>query len=241
MIGRRQQPPYAHRVRVTRERTPEPRRRLIRWRSQAKRQRHPLQRVLGDLDQRALRVLRTRGHGPVPDAVMSTLGLVGGWAGVWAAIGLGGAASDPARRARWLAGAAVGPVAVGVNFGVKLAVGRERPLIEGHPPLARAPTKLSFPSAHATSSLAGATALGRVAPRGRPALYSLAAGICLSRPYLGMHYPSDVLAGAALGALLGRLVPGLDGAPKRRAVDEVPATTARDAAASVDGARATIA
>jgi membrane-associated phospholipid phosphatase len=172
---------------------------------------------------------------------MSTFGLLGEWAGVWAAIGLAGAVTDPARRARWLAGAAVGPVAVGVNFGVKLAVGRERPLIEGHPPLARAPTKLSFPSAHATSSLAGATAIGRVAPTGRPALYALAAGICLSRPYLGMHYPSDVLAGAALGAVLGRLVPGLDGEPKRRAADEAPAAAAPDAAGSVDGTRATIA
>jgi membrane-associated phospholipid phosphatase len=172
---------------------------------------------------------------------MGTLGLAGEWAGVWAVIGLGGAAADPARRARWLAGAAVGPVAVGVNFGVKLAVGRERPLIEGHPPLARAPTKLSFPSAHATSSLAGATALGRVAPTRRPALYALAAGICLSRPYLGMHYPSDVLAGAALGAVLGRLVPGLDGEPKRRAADEAPAAAVPDAAGSVDGTRAAIA
>jgi membrane-associated phospholipid phosphatase len=225
-------------VRITRERTPEPRRRLIRWRSQAKRQRHPLLRVLGDLDQQALRVLRTRGHGTVPDVVMGTLGVVGGSAAVWSAIGLGAAATDASRRPRWLAAAAVGPAAVGVNLGVKLAVGRERPLIEGHPPLARAPTKLSFPSAHATSSLAGATALGRVAPRGRPALYALAAGICLSRPYLGMHYPSDVLAGAVLGVVLGRLVPGLDGESKRRVVDEIPAAAAPDAAESVDGARA---
>jgi membrane-associated phospholipid phosphatase len=91
-------------------------------------------------------------------------------------------------------------------------VGRERPLIEEHPPLARAPTKLSFPSAHATSSVAGAIALGRVEPRVRPALFALAAAICVGRPYLGMHYPSDVLAGAALGAVLGSLVPGV-GAP----------------------------
>jgi membrane-associated phospholipid phosphatase len=227
------------RVRIKRERTPEPRRRLIRLRSQAKRQRHPLLRALGDLDQQALRVLRTRGHGPVPDAVMSTLGLVGEWAAVWAAIGIGGAATDSRRRGRWLVAAAVAPAAVGVNFGVKLAVGRERPLIEGHPPLARAPTKLSFPSAHATSSLAGATALGRVAPAGRPALYALAGGICLSRPYLGMHYPSDVLAGAALGAVLGRLVPGLEEKPRRPAVDEPSADS--PVAGSVDGARATIA
>ena len=59
---------------------------------------------------------------------------------------------------------------------VKVAIGRERPLIEDHPPLARAPSKLSFPSAHATSSLAAATAYGRVDTRTRLPLYALATG-----------------------------------------------------------------
>jgi membrane-associated phospholipid phosphatase len=142
---------------------------------------------------------------------MKALGAAGEWAAVWVATGTAAAALDRSRRGRWLAAAAVGPAAIGVNFAIKVAVGRQRPLLEEHPPLARAPTKLSFPSAHATSSLAAATALGRVAPAGRPLLYSLAAAICLSRPYLGMHYPSDVLAGMALGTTLGRAIPGLDG------------------------------
>ena len=96
-----------------------------------------------------------------------------------------------------------------MNFVAKVAIGRQRPLIEDHPPLAKAPTKLSFPSAHATSSAAAATALGRVQPRARPYLFALAAAICVGRPYLGMHYPSDVIAGVALGTLLGSVVPGL--------------------------------
>lgn len=136
---------------------------------------------------------------------MKALGVAGEFAAVWASIGVVGAAVDEPRRARWLAAGATGPAAVGVNFLVKLAAGRKRPLIEEHPPLARAPTKLSFPSAHATSAVAGATALGRVEPRLRPAVFALAAAICVGRPYLGMHYPSDVLAGAVLGALIGSL------------------------------------
>jgi len=175
------------------------------------RQRHPVLRALADADQAVLRALRTRAHGPVPDAVMKSLGAAGEWAGVWVAIGAGAAAADPRRRGHWLTAAAVGPAAIGVNFAIKVAVGRKRPLLEEHPPLARAPTKLSFPSAHATSSLAAATALGRVRPAARPALYGLAAAVCLSRPYLGMHYPSDVLAGAVLGSVIGRSLPGLDG------------------------------
>ena len=53
--------------------------------------------------------------------------------------------------------------------------------------------------------------MGRVAPGSRPPLYGLAAAICLTRPYLGMHYPSDVLGGAAIGLAIGRLWPGLRG------------------------------
>ena len=82
-------------------------------------------------------------------------------AGLGAAAGC--SAPPPARRA------------VVVNYAVKVAIGRERPLIEDHPPLARAPSKLSFPSAHATSSFAAATAFGRVEPRTRLPLYALAA------------------------------------------------------------------
>jgi membrane-associated phospholipid phosphatase len=153
--------------------------------------------------------MRTRGHQPPAETLMKALGTIGEWGAVWMAIGAGGALADPPRRRRLAIATAVAPAAIGVNYLVKLVIGRERPLIKGHPPLGRAPSKLSFPSAHATSSLAAATALGRVEPRARLPLYSLAAAICLSRPYLGMHYPSDVLAGAALGLVLGALTPGL--------------------------------
>ena len=53
--------------------------------------------------------------------------------------------------------------------------------------------------------------MSRIAPGSGPLLYAGAATMALTRPYLGMHYPSDVLAGAALGVALGRLRrPGLD-------------------------------
>jgi membrane-associated phospholipid phosphatase len=166
--------------------------------------------ALGAADQAALRFLRTKApHDPGTEAVFKTLGGVGEYAAVWVTLGLAGAAADVPRRRRWLLGAATGPAAIVLNYAVKVAIGRERPLIEDHPPLARAPSKLSFPSAHSTSSLAAATAFSRVEPRTRLPLYALAVGICVSRPYLGMHYPSDVLAGVALGTLVGGLVPGV--------------------------------
>lgn len=169
-----------------------------------------LRGALGAADQAVLRFLRTKApHDPATEGAFKALGTIAEYAAVWVAVGLAGAAADGPRRPRWLLGAATGPAAVILNYGVKVAIGRERPLIEDHPPLARAPSKLSFPSAHATSSFAAATAFGRVEPRTRLPLYALATGICISRPYLGMHYPSDVLAGVALGTLIGGFVPGV--------------------------------
>jgi membrane-associated phospholipid phosphatase len=163
------------------------------------------------LDLRILRLMRTRGHSPATETGMKVLGTAGEWGAVWMAIGLAGALVDRDRRERWLRAAPVAPAAVGLNFLVKLAVRRDRPRLRRLPPLASAPSELSFPSAHATASLAAATAMGRVQPRARLPLYALAGAICLTRPYLGMHYPSDVLAGAALGIGIGAVWPGLRG------------------------------
>jgi len=139
--------------------------------------------------------------------VAQGLGTFGEFGIGWAALGIAGAALGPERRGRYLAATAAVPAAIGLNYLVKASAGRERPFIEGHPPLGPAPSKLSFPSAHATAALAGATALGRVAPPAKAPLYALAGLICLGRPYLGLHYPSDVLAGAALGYGIGRAWP----------------------------------
>jgi decaprenylphosphoryl-5-phosphoribose phosphatase len=165
--------------------------------------------MLARLDRRLLRLARTRGHSPGVETAMRAVGAAGEWGAVWSAIGLVGAVADRSRRERWGRPALVGPGAVSVNYAVKVLVRRPRPRLRRLPPLAGAPSKLSFPSAHATSSLAAATAFGRVEPRTRLPLYGLATAICATRPYLGMHYPSDVLAGAALGIAIGALVPGV--------------------------------
>jgi membrane-associated phospholipid phosphatase len=162
---------------------------------------------VGAADQRLLVLLRTRGHTPARERVAGAIGTFGEWGLGWLAIGAVAGVGSRERAASWAAAASVGPAAVAINYGAKLAFGRERPLLEGHPRLARAPSKLSFPSAHATSSVAAATALGRLAPGSRPLFATLAAAVCVGRPYLGMHYPSDVLAGVALGTAIGRLWP----------------------------------
>ena len=157
-----------------------------------------------------LRFMRTRGHSPAAERAAKTIAASGEYGAIWAVAGGTAAALDPPRRRRWLAAAALAPAAIGINFAVKLATRRQRPKLDGLPPLGGAPTSLSLPSAHATASFASAAAMSRIAPRRAPALYAGAVLMGLTRPYLGMHYPSDVLAGAVLGTLLGRLMPGLD-------------------------------
>lgn len=157
-------------------------------------------------DLRLLRLMRTRGHSPGLESAAIALGKAGNNAAVWVVLGLALALLDPERREAWLICAALGPIAIGLNYGIKLAVRRPRPVLEGLPPLAGAPSSLSFPSAHAFSSFAVATAMVRVDPATAGALL-VALALSLGRPYLGMHYPSDVLVGAVLGVLLGLIVP----------------------------------
>jgi undecaprenyl-diphosphatase len=63
----------------------------------------------------------------------------------------------------------------------------------------------SYPSAHSSTSFAGARALSAAGMPAAP-LYSVAVAMALSRPYLGVHYPSDIVAGAVLGESVARFM-----------------------------------
>jgi membrane-associated phospholipid phosphatase len=174
---------------------------------------------MNNLDLSMLRFMRTRGHSPAVEGAAKALARSGEWGAIWAAIALTSAAFDPLRRRRWVTAAALAPTAIGLNYCVKLITRRKRPKLDGLPPLGGAPSSLSMPSAHSTAAFASATAMSRIAPRRGPILYLGATAMALTRPYLGMHYPSDIVVGAALGTALGRLVPGLDDDPGSREGD----------------------
>jgi membrane-associated phospholipid phosphatase len=95
-------------------------------------------------------------------------------------------------------------ITLGLNFGVKSIVRRERPLGRaGREPLIRAPKTPSFPSSHAAMAGAGAVALSAYAPVATPLFATLALLMAASRVYLAVHHVSDVVAGLAVGACAG--------------------------------------
>ncbi len=86
-----------------------------------------------------------------------------------------------------------------ITFGMKRLIGRKRPLDEtlGNP---------AMPSGHASITFSVATILGYQYPKWRIPLYIGAGLVGFSRIYLGRHYTSDVVAGAAIGTAMGMLV-----------------------------------
>jgi len=91
-----------------------------------------------------------------------------------------------------------------ITIAIKRFVDRPRPFSRYAEPkvLVPIPHDPSFPSGHAATSFAAATMLAFAFPAFAPALLLLAAAVAYSRVYVGVHYPLDVLGGAALGALV---------------------------------------
>lgn len=123
-----------------------------------------------------------------------------GWVGIAAL----GAVAQPRKRTQWLAVGAGAFLAHAAAVVIKRIVKRQRP---HHPAIVvnvGTPSRLSFPSAHATSTTAAAILLARVTGSRLPWL--LIPVMALSRLVLGVHYPTDVLTGVAVGAAVAKTV-----------------------------------
>jgi undecaprenyl-diphosphatase len=156
---------------------------------------------LGELDLAGLRLARTVGHPPALERAVRRYSRLGEHGACWLALGAAGTLLDRVRRARWRRATLTVAAAYGANQALKLAVRRPRPQLPELAPLIATRTRLSFPSAHAATSVAAARAFAGLAPRGP--LRLAAAAMAASRCYLGVHYPSDIVAGAMLGAVIG--------------------------------------
>ncbi len=157
------------------------------------------------MDRAGVAFARTHGHQRDLERAVAAYSRAGEHAACWLALGLAGAAltRDPDRRRAWLRGVGTVGASYAANQAIKFMVRRHRPELDGLPPITSVVTQLSFPSAHATTSFAAARAYARLVPAW--ALYVAAGAFAVSRPYLGVHYPSDVLAGAVLGTAIAEV------------------------------------
>jgi membrane-associated phospholipid phosphatase len=154
---------------------------------------------------RALAAVQRRiGTGPVV-ATARGMSLFGEHAAGWLAVGLLAALVDRRRRRDWVTATGGVALAHGASIAVKRVVRRPRPTDPRVQVLVGTPSRLSFPSAHATSTTAAAMLYGRLL--GRRLTPALVPPMALSRLVLGVHYPTDVAAGAALGAAVAAATP----------------------------------
>jgi len=149
---------------------------------------------------------RLRGN-PVTDLLFSTATHLGDFSVIWHLAGVTrGILLRRPDQVVVLAGL-LGAESLVVNQGVKRLFRRERPTTDGDARLrVRRPSTSAFPSGHASSAVFAASILsmwdGR---RSRPLWFGIAAVVAVSRAYVRIHHASDVVGGAVVGIVLGRL------------------------------------
>lgn len=160
------------------------------------------------LDTLLFRLVNALSANPLFDALMPFLTQGERNAAVLVALALGAAWAGRREGRGWrlvlVAGAAFGlGELLGSNL-LKPLVARPRPpvVLDGVRLLVGVGPSASFPSAHAVSSAAVASAIAWARPGWAPWVLSYAAVIAYSRVYVGVHYPGDVLGGALLGMAL---------------------------------------
>jgi undecaprenyl-diphosphatase len=153
------------------------------------------------------------------DPLFQGLSLIGSFGVVWLALAVAISGFSWSRPWLWTRVGAAILLAESISGSLKVAVERDRPPVSRPvpEPLLESPSTYSFPSGHATVAFASATVLALAVPRLRWPLFALAALIAWSRVYVGVHYPGDVLVGAALGVLIATALRMLAGALRRSA------------------------
>ncbi|MGE3277275.1 MAG: phosphatase PAP2 family protein [Vicinamibacterales bacterium] len=142
---------------------------------------------------------------PWLDAVFITASAIGGKGFVWLVVAAIAALYPRHRASAWRVVLALSLTYLVVDGMMKPLMWRDRPfdVLPDVAVIDTRPISSSFPSGHAASAVAGALAVSRIWPAAAPAWWTVAVLIAVSRVYVGVHYPSDVIAGALLGLLIG--------------------------------------
>ena len=148
-----------------------------------------------------------RGH-PAIDRAYYLASELGDFSLIWQLIGVAqGLRSDPRDpEASLRLGVTLLVESLVVNQGIKRLFNRPRPVtIAPRPHALRTPMTSSFPSGHASAAFTAAGVLAQRDPELRPIVYALAVFVATSRVHVKIHHLSDVVAGAALGAVFARI------------------------------------
>ena len=167
--------------------------------------------ALGDLDRRVY-VAITSSRNAVTAGLAVGLATVNVLGAIWWVFGLAGLRARGVGRRGW---AIVLSIALGLAPAwlvadlLKVVFQRPRPftVIPGIDLLITTPTTFSFPSGDTAGAFGAAVALGHALPRLRWPAILIASGIALARVAIGVHYPFDVAAGAAIGIAFGSAAP----------------------------------
>lgn len=143
---------------------------------------------------------------PTLDRAFYLASELGDFSLIWHVIGAAqGLRSDRDADATFRLAAVLLVESLTVNQGIKRLVRRPRPqATEPRPHHLRTPSTSSFPSGHASSAFTAAGVLSAHDPALAPLYYGVAVVVATSRLHVQIHHASDVLAGAALGALFAR-------------------------------------
>ncbi|MBQ7976220.1 MAG: phosphatase PAP2 family protein [Clostridia bacterium] len=160
--------------------------------------------MITELDFLILNFIRSNLTGDIADVIMKFITRLGDAGALWIVIAVVLLCFRKTRNVGICLAIALVITHISGTVILKNIFARTRPFIEANVPIIiNPPSGYSFPSGHTSSSFAAATVLSGFYKKYAAVFYAVATLIAISRVYLYVHYPSDILGGAVLGIAVG--------------------------------------